>query len=993
MKIDVDGGGAASQNLQNGGEEVPEGLRWELPMALIDAILSASRAAEEGGDVSRSAADDVSISSHAANLATALMNGRREMAIQMKPHLLLLTKSGPVIDDLRKEVANIAIDFITSRQLVWWKRGYTSGAVSIDEMQEYVSLTDGLDWRLKTKFDDALAPATIQLLTLARQWLSTFFCHSFSKINRVNYGLLQGAQLAKEAGDFFNVDDDSSTSRGKAKKPPASPISRLLLALPFVGLEQPSDNSEFAHPDVAIGLTICAYRHEGMRTSDLRILISDLKAKFLAGIGDVEKRPEYILWEEWLSDAVMEKRKKREKDHQRRGGGGGSRRASAPTKTIAKERATLASGVFSLDTFQLDDKKSFKAAYVLWQHYTPAIYYYLQTLVFPRVMMCQTLKISTSGQALGSSLLFRSRLAFSGTPSDLLPREGDEAKQLFPCVFEKGSEGKMLHTLSYERNVTAWLTERDWSVESLLLHIAHDDSPDHRVDALIDTGALITGKSNQEVAQFLLDHGLRWAAGCVFLNDDDQKMVLLRAGAESEKGRVVREAQCGLAWNNRFSFYDNVHTTGMDIKQHSRAVAVLTIGKDMTFRDYAQGAYRMRGLAKGQPQTIQLYIVPEVRGLIGSQVAEGAVAAVPPPAPGRHATRSSKWVCKECSHMNKATLVTCDCCGSAKPLSSGSGVAGGEEGQMMLLPNSDVKAIIAWLLLNSIRLESKQMMQLAVQNCDGVSRRLALAKMLSSATVDTGEPKEDATLALTEAFVEPVDVALPTTCPVSQSFVEKLSEKVAVNEAVIASDAVGRRCIDEMIALVDEITSAAKAAAVAQGGPNKSAGAWGENDLDTTQTQEREQQVEQEKQKQREVERESSPWKATQRDHDTPARWTLAGLDDLKTATAFFPVSMFKLSEASRLPPGTAAFTKETAAGGQPLLLDGAAAENATSKLDHHTTLLSENFASKSFSSPLERRMRSLQMMVKVGERGVVALSLLEAATLRRAIVEAQAGT
>ena len=31
-----------------------------------------------------------------------------------------------------------------------------------------------------------------------------------------------------------------------------------------------------------------------------------------------------------------------------------------------------------------------------------------------------------------------------------------------------------------------------------------------------------------------------------------------------------------------------VHTTGVDIKQAPEAAAVLTIGKDMTFRDYAQ---------------------------------------------------------------------------------------------------------------------------------------------------------------------------------------------------------------------------------------------------------------------------------------------------------------------------------------------------------------------------------------------------------------------
>ena len=41
-----------------------------------------------------------------------------------------------------------------------------------------------------------------------------------------------------------------------------------------------------------------------------------------------------------------------------------------------------------------------------------------------------------------------------------------------------------------------------------------------------------------------------------------------------------------------------------------RARAV-TIGKDMVFRDYAQGAFRMRGIGKGQK--IHLYLIPEPR--------------------------------------------------------------------------------------------------------------------------------------------------------------------------------------------------------------------------------------------------------------------------------------------------------------------------------------------------------------------------------------------
>lgn len=48
----------------------------------------------------------------------------------------------------------------------------------------------------------------------------------------------------------------------------------------------------------------------------------------------------------------------------------------------------------------------------------------------------------------------------------------------------------------------------------------------------------------------------------------------------------------------------------MDIKQVLNAKAFQTLGKDMTFRDFAQGAFRMRGV--GQGQTITLLIIPEV---------------------------------------------------------------------------------------------------------------------------------------------------------------------------------------------------------------------------------------------------------------------------------------------------------------------------------------------------------------------------------------------
>ena len=54
------------------------------------------------------------------------------------------------------------------------------------------------------------------------------------------------------------------------------PESRAKLAIPFVGLDTPSAASEFAHPDVVIGLTILAYRYEQLRMSDTHALLAHL---------------------------------------------------------------------------------------------------------------------------------------------------------------------------------------------------------------------------------------------------------------------------------------------------------------------------------------------------------------------------------------------------------------------------------------------------------------------------------------------------------------------------------------------------------------------------------------------------------------------------------------------------------------------------------------------------------------------------------------------
>lgn len=109
------------------------------------------------------------------------------------------------------------------------------------------------------------------------------------------------------------------------------------------------------------------------------------------------------------------------------------------------------------------------------------------------------------------------------------------------------------------------------------------------------------------------------------------------------------------------------------------ARAALTLGKDMVFRDLAQGAYRMRGIAKGQ--TITVLVIPEVAQLIKRQLARATPDGAPPPA----------------SSPSQAQLL---------------------------------QDVSAWLTLNSMRTERVQFDQLCAQNLATIWRQNAWSQLL-----------------------------------------------------------------------------------------------------------------------------------------------------------------------------------------------------------------------------------------------------------------------
>jgi hypothetical protein len=206
-----------------------------------------------------------------------------------------------------------------------------------------------------------------------------------------------------------------------------------------------------------------------------------------------------------------------------------------------------------------------------------------------------------------------------------------------------------------------------------------------------------------EVARFLLDKGLTWCDGVVFLDDNDEKRVLVRAS-----GRAVSADQCGVPLERRFAFYDQIHTTGMDIKHIVNAVAVITLGKDMVFRDYVQGAFRMRGIGAGQ--RIHLYVSPEVADLLRREL----IAA------GAHALQAMReQLCgnpeQNGSKQNRIVDAHAD-----ETVTAASG--GDKDAVLSVARDTMLQDVVAWLVVNSMRSEQTQWSMLCLQNVANIYR-------------------------------------------------------------------------------------------------------------------------------------------------------------------------------------------------------------------------------------------------------------------------------
>ena len=669
-----------------------------------------------------------------------------------------------------------------------------------------------------------------KLLNLARDWLDSFLPHCLAKIDRVSFGIMN-------KGDFERA----------MKADPFMPRTRSKLAIPFVGKDVPSRSSEFAHPDVILGLTILGYRYEGLRWADFEDMMASMRAALIKEEGPWKSRKSAVRYARWVRLAGGCIRG----DGQ---GGGADGPGTSPGGYTEKVE------VVSLRLLKRSNEQQMKKLYGLIYKLPEAIHYYLENFIFPNYMDNKITKLSAAGQDLGGEMMFSRRIGFSGTPSDLLPIE------LGKCGYEKKSDGQMISVMTDPEVCSFEVVAEGWTPYFLLDKIAHAPPlpGGSKYHALIDTGALITGLTNLQVAQQLLsDGGLPWCEGVVFLDESDRKMILVRA-----TGRVLKLAQSGIPAERRFAFYDQVHTTGMDIKHAINACAVLTLSKDMVFRDYAQGAYRMRGINKGQK--IHLLIIPEVRDLMLRELGSKATTTTTTKADGRTEvlTELLDWLSNSPAAVR--TVLT---------------------------------AVNAWLIINSMRSERVQFNQLCIQNVANVWRKEAYSSLLvrhhELTTTSNYCDVDPSVRRRLETFCEPIDFSLQETVSDPVHFSETIKRR-ANNFSDLITSPEQRRVVQEVISWV-EATVAASAAEITS--PRLDGHEEREVFLDTemVQEQEQEQEEEQEREQEQEIEIEKYVDLAYSREHEEPVSWPLSTLSTPldQQAEPFYPLSQFKLYKRS----------------------------------------------------------------------------------------------
>jgi hypothetical protein len=204
---------------------------------------------------------------------------------------------------------------------------------------------------------------TLALFNLGKMYLASLLPHILSKRNRIDFGLLSDDDAKRLK--LIEWDEKKARNGGAERDPTVEELlvieraSRAFLAVPFAGKDAPSRAAEFAIPEVIIGLTIAAFRTEGLRERDMKKLLTQLLLDFNKDAGAPhDSRKESLELANWQKAALEQ------------------------WKRTHGEEEPPEDGQRPLKMLQPSDKRHLKALQTFLGREPQAILFYLDNIVF-----------------------------------------------------------------------------------------------------------------------------------------------------------------------------------------------------------------------------------------------------------------------------------------------------------------------------------------------------------------------------------------------------------------------------------------------------------------------------------------------------------------------------------------------------------------------------------------------------------------------------------
>lgn len=218
----------------------------------------------------------------------------------------------------------------------------------------------------------------------------------------------------------------------------------------------------------------------------------------------------------------------------------------------------------------------------------PFIFAYIEKIVVPTITKTSE-QVSSCAQDLFK--IFKRFSAYSGTIDNV---------DIFSSTDKVKLDDVALGTIMYQLVSKKTEVSLIYSSSSILeiINQVKESFPEKasRIRAFIDTAAVLNESSNKDLVDacikaFNLKGGLYFKTGedSLFFSDEFGTAIPIK----KTDGLYLQETT-KLRPDERFSFYDEVHTRGVDIVQDSNSVALVTICSSTSLSDLLQGILRMR---------------------------------------------------------------------------------------------------------------------------------------------------------------------------------------------------------------------------------------------------------------------------------------------------------------------------------------------------------------------------------------------------------------